>query len=113
MGEQKRRNDQDPMREAFAKISKKLADDGKIIAAGLMLMRQDLAAKGHSDEIMAIASNAYMGGAQHLFACLMDSLDPDREPTEADLNRMSLIAAELEAWTQEQFKKMRSAPGRH
>ena len=113
MGEQKRKNEKDPMRETFAAIAKKLADEGKIIAAGLTLMQRDLAAKGHGEEIVAIASDAYMGGAQHLFACLMDSLDPDHEPTEADLNRMSLIAAELDAWTQAQFKKMRSAPGRH
>ena len=44
---------------------------------------------------------AFMAGSQHLFASIMSILDPGDEPTEKDLKRMDLIAAELEVFRKE------------
>jgi hypothetical protein len=42
--------------------------------------------------------NAFFAGAQHLFSCLMDIMEPDAEPTDKDLARMDLIDQELRAF---------------
>lgn len=44
---------------------------------------------------------AFFAGAQHLFASLMGILEPGSEPTEKDLNRMSLIDTELRDFVNE------------
>lgn len=77
-------------------VARQLADDGRLIEAGwvglkLAAIPKD-APKVQVDEMRL----AFMAGAQHLFASIMGILDPGDEPTEADLRKMDLIAAELD-----------------
>ena len=44
---------------------------------------------------------AFFGGATTLFETIMRVLEPDAEPTEADLKRMDRIAKELARWGDE------------
>jgi hypothetical protein len=44
---------------------------------------------------------AFFAGAQHLFAAIMGTLDPEAEPTDADLRRMDLINDELQRFIQD------------
>jgi hypothetical protein len=53
--------------------------------------------------------NSFFAGAQHLFASIMHGLDPDKEPTEADMRRMDLIDAELKRFITEFELKLRTA----
>ncbi len=39
---------------------------------------------------------AFFLGAEHLYSCMMQVMDPGEEPTDRDMLRMSLIDAELE-----------------
>lgn len=54
-----------------------------------------------SDIQVREARMTFMAGAQHLFSSIMTILDPGDEPTEQDLNRIALIAAELDAFSEE------------
>lgn len=76
-------------------LSRKLADEGKIIAAGFVGMRIGVISPNAPQTQINEMELAFMGGAQHLWASIMSILDPDAEPTEADLRRMSLIDREL------------------
>ena len=75
--------------------TRELMDAGKLIEAGWIGMRiaciPDSAPADQLDEMRM----AFFAGAQHLFASLCGGLDPDAEPTDADLRRMDLIDAEL------------------
>jgi hypothetical protein len=76
-------------------VAKKLADDGKLIEAGWVGLKFAIpkdAPQVQVDEMRL----AFMAGAQHLFASIMGILDPGEEPTDADLRKMDLIAAELD-----------------
>ena len=83
------------------KISRELADGGRIIEAGWVGLRElaipNTAPQTQIDEMRT----AFFAGAQHLFASIMTILEPDAEPTEKDLERMSLIHAELEQFRAE------------
>lgn len=92
-------------RHYLEQLTKKLADDGKLVEAGWMSLRimalpLDAGAAQVGDMRMA-----FMCGAQHLFASMMMMLDPGVRETEADLTRMELIDAELEAFGEELKRK--------
>lgn len=89
-------------------VVKTLVDQGKLIEAGFAAYRAVMMPPDASDNAVSVARVMYMSGAQHLFASIMSILDPGSEPTAADLNRMSLIAAELEAFASE--LELRVAP---
>lgn len=42
--------------------------------------------------------NAFFAGAQHLFSSIMTMFEPGDDPTEPDLDRMTLIDKELRAF---------------
>jgi hypothetical protein len=44
---------------------------------------------------------AYFFGAQHLFASVLNMLDPGSDPTDKDLRRMDLLEQELKAFVAE------------
>jgi hypothetical protein len=74
-------------------------DQGKLIEAGWIGMRLACV----PDDAPAIQLEemrmAFFAGAQHLFGSLTGGgLDPDAEPTDADIRRMDLIDAELRAF---------------
>jgi hypothetical protein len=88
-------------RQFLEQLSRKLADDGKLIEAGWVGLR--IAAVPLNAPAVQIEEmrNAFMAGAQHLFSSIMTIMEPDAEPTEADMRRMSLISDELEAFGEE------------
>lgn len=84
--------------ELVTGVSKKLADDGKLIEAGWVGLKA-MSIPPDAPEIQVSEMRmAFMAGAQHLFASIMGILDPGEEPTDADLRKMDLINAELEAF---------------
>lgn len=79
-----------------ARVTKELADQGKLIEAGwagyrLMVLPPD-APQIQIDECRL----AFFAGAQHLFASIMTMMDEDREPTDSDERKMDLIHRELQ-----------------
>jgi hypothetical protein len=82
------------------RLERELADKGRLIEAGwvgLRLAWVPLDAPAHQlDDLRA----AFFSGAQHLFTSIMSVLDPGEEPTEKDLDRMSLIQRELDQFIQ-------------
>jgi hypothetical protein len=92
---------------AHDEICRQLADQGRLIEAGFRAMA-----------FLAIPANApafqvedmrmaFFAGAQHLFASIMGMLEPGAEATDADLNRLTIIQIELDAWV-EQIKAARA-----
>jgi hypothetical protein len=86
--------------------TKALMDEGRIIEAGwiglkIMAVPED-APQVQIDEMRS----AFFAGAQHLFASIMTGLDPDAEPTEADMKRLDLIDAELKRFIAEYQTKI-------
>jgi hypothetical protein len=96
MGEAKRRRDR--IGEATVELTRKLMDEGKLIEAGFAVFAAYVIPKDaqqvQRDEMLL----AFMAGAQHVFGSMVNALDPDDEPTEADLRRMDLLHQELESW---------------
>jgi hypothetical protein len=86
---------------AIEAITKKLANEGKLIEVGWMLMRRQVIPPTASQEQIDDMRFAFMAGAQHLFASILTMLESGAEPTDADLKRFDLIHEELEAFRQE------------
>ena len=80
-----------------AALTKKLADEGKLIEAGFAAM-QVLALQGAGEHQINDMRIAYMAGAEHLFRSIIVIMDEDAEPTAKDMHRMDLINDELEQW---------------
>ena len=96
--------------EELQRLHRTLADSGKLIEAGWISLRlADIPRNAPSVQIEEMR-NAFMAGAQHLFASIMQSLDPENEPTEADMRRMGLIEAELALFSKELQGQLRK-PG--
>jgi hypothetical protein len=84
-------------KEFLENTMKRLADEGKLVEAGWVGLRLAVGLENAPAEQLREMRLAFLGGAQHLFSSIMTVLDPTSEPTDADLNRMHLIADELEA----------------
>jgi hypothetical protein len=99
------------IRRLSHELLKKLAAEGKIIEggwAGYRLIMDQRAGEVQINETRI----AFFAGAQHLFASIMGILDPGREPTQKDLEQMSLIAKELENFAEE-YKRKHGLTGRY
>jgi hypothetical protein len=91
----------DARRDFLQAMAKTLADQGKLIEAGWFSL-QAIAIPADAPPVQVKEMRkAFMAGAQHLFASIVDIMDPEEEPTEADLRRMDLIDAELRAYVEE------------
>jgi len=88
-------------KQFLEQLSRKLADEGKLIEAGWVAMRIVAIPPGASAEQLDAMRMAYMAGAQHLFSSIMSILEPGQEETEADMRRMDLIDQELQAVSKE------------
>ncbi|MGD0106330.1 MAG: hypothetical protein ABSC06_20155 [Rhodopila sp.] len=88
-------------RQYLEQLSRRLADEGRLIEAGWIAMRLHVIPLDASPVQLNEMRYAFMGGAQHLFASIMTILDPGIEETPGDLRRMDLIHKELEAFRQE------------
>lgn len=83
-------------------LSKKLADEGKLIEAGWAGYRMMVLPPNAPQIQIDECRMAFMAGSQHLFSSIMTVLDSgDEEPTEADLRKMDLIDKELRAFARE------------
>jgi hypothetical protein len=88
-------------KQFLEQLSRRLADDGKLIEAGWISLRvQTLPLDAPAVQLQNMRM-AFMAGAQHLFASILTILEPGAEATDADLGRMELIHQELEAYRQE------------
>jgi hypothetical protein len=99
-------------RQRLEQLSKRLADDGKLIEAGWVGMQLHAVPLDVSPVQLNEMRNAFMAGAQHLFCSIMTILDPGAEPTEADLRRMDLIHQELDAFGQELERRVAKSESR-
>lgn len=76
-------------------LTKKLTDEGRIIEAGFTGFKfMTISAIAPPVQVEEMR-NAFFAGAQHLFSSIMSVLDIGEEPTENDLNRLTLINEEL------------------
>lgn len=84
-------------REEIYKFTKAIVDKGLLIEAGWAGLQLHTL-QGASEVQILEMRKAFFAGAQHLFASIMSILDSGSEATEKDLQRMTLIDAELSAW---------------
>lgn len=77
-------------------IIRQAADRGQIIEAGWIGLRYAAVAKDAPAIQLKEMRMAFFAGAQHLFSSILTVLEPDAEPTEADLRRMDMIKSELD-----------------
>ena len=94
------------VREIANKLTKDLANQGKIIQGGwrayeLMVLPEKAGATQRRETRLA-----FFGGAQHLWASIIVSLDPGTEETPMDLRRMDLIQKELDDFILEMKREM-------
>lgn len=88
-------------RQFLELLSRRLADEGKLIEAGWISLRIAAVPLNAPPVQLQEMRNAFMAGAQHLFSSIMTILDPGEQETEADMRRMELIARELEEFGKE------------
>jgi hypothetical protein len=98
-------------RKYLEQLSRKLADDGKLIEAGWVSLRIMAVPLNAPPVQLEEMRNAFMAGAQHLFSSMMTILDPGTEETPDDMRRMGLIADELEAFGRELELRVARAGG--
>lgn len=98
-------------RKVLEELSRKLADDGKLLEAGWVAFRiAALPQQLTADQLRAMRL-AYMAGCQHLFGSMMTMMEEDREPTAADMKRMDLINNELNAFVEKELGPMLKPKG--
>lgn len=90
-------------RDFLDKLARRLTDDGKLIEAGWTMFRKAVVRPDAPAQQLQDMRLAFFAGAQHLFGSINAIMTEDREPTEADLSRMTSIDRELRAFI-EQFK---------
>jgi len=87
-------------RAFLERLSRELVDKGKLIESGFVALRvQSIPLDAPAVQIEEMRT-AFFAGAQHLFGSIMSILEPGDEPTTRDLDRMSLIDAELKEFIQ-------------
>lgn len=101
------------IRGAVDEICRQLADSGKLIEAGWRSMELTVVPPSASPEQIDALRMAFYFGAQHLFASIMGIMEPDREPTENDMRRMSQISAELDGFLAEMKGRAASEAGQN
>lgn len=99
-------------RAYLERLSRELADQGKLIEAGWVGLRLAAVPLDASAVQLEEMRNAFFAGAQHLFSSIMTILEPDAEPTDKDLERMTLIDKELRAFINDFTMRRCKAEGR-
>lgn len=85
-------------RKAHDAIADRLIAEGKLIAGGFEAFRRAVISPNAPQAQIDEMRNVWFAGAQHVYASIMTTLDEGDEPTEADMQRMTNIAAELDAY---------------
>lgn len=98
------------VRKMADEITAKLTAEGKLIEAGWQSLRILTVPERAPAVQLKEMRQAFFAGAQHLLASMMTLLDPDAEPTEQDMERMSLIHAELEQFIEQLHAQIRNEP---
>jgi hypothetical protein len=88
-------------RQLAEELTKHATDKGKLLEVGWIAMMLHVIPKDAPDTQVSEMRKAFFMGAEHLFQSIMSILDPGAEPTEKDLERMSLIYAELKTFRKE------------
>jgi len=88
--------------KAAQKITEELAAQGQVMEGG---WRAFLLVTGAPPFQHKMLREAYYAGAQHLFGSILAILDPGAEPTEKDMQRVTLIHQELERWVESHKKQ--------
>jgi hypothetical protein len=91
------------------RLSRALADQGKLIEAGFVGMRIACDLQNAPADQLREMRMAFFSGAQHLFSSIMTILEPGAEPTDKDLARMDLIETELQEFFERQTERPASA----
>jgi hypothetical protein len=92
-------------REMMNKITRDLVDQGLIIEAGWIGLRMMSVPKDAPQIQVDEMRNSFFAGAQHLWGSIMSMMDPDAEPTPADMKRMDLISKELDKFIKDYAAK--------
>lgn len=92
-------------------LSKKLADEGKLIEAGWAGYRMIVLPPNAPQIQIDECRMAFMAGSQHLFSSIMNILDPGADPSTADLRKMDLIDRELRAFGREMQLRVSRSKG--
>lgn len=98
---------------ALQRLNDALLKQGLLIEAGWVALRLAAVPADAPAVQLEEMRMAFFAGAQHLFGSLMTLFDPDGDevPTEADLERMSLVANELDAFVAELKLRVRRTEG--
>ena len=98
MGEAKRRQAMSAkeFHELIVGVTRGLADDSKLIAAGWYGFAKHVMQHDVSDAQRHDMCVAFFAGADHLYSSIMSMLDPGVEETPGDMRRMAAIHDELE-----------------
>lgn len=84
-----------------AELTKQLVDKGQLIEAGWASLKLMAIPESAPQTQLDCMREAFFAGAHHTFASVMTLLDPGQEPTQRDLNRISMIHSELEEFIQQ------------
>lgn len=99
----------DELFKEVERITVDWANRGKVVQGGWLAYELLTGIRDMSDIQRRECRKAFFSGAQHLFASIMTILEPGEEPTQADLERMNKINAELEEFVEE-LKKSGGVP---
>jgi hypothetical protein len=92
-------------RKLLEDLSRGLVDEGRLVEAGWLSFRACVISTEAPDDQLREMRLAFFAGAQHLFGSIMTILEPDEEPTAADLERLTNIHAELDDFLADMMKK--------
>jgi hypothetical protein len=91
-------------RAHLERLTKELIAAGKLIEAGWISLRIAAVPRDAPPIQLTEMRQAFFAGAHHVFNSIMVVLEPGEEPTDADLDRMDKINAELNAFLDD-FKR--------
>ena len=94
----------------FNGITRKLADEGRLVEGGWQILAATWF-RTRDPEAQEALRLAYYSGAQHVFASVISMLDAGDDATPADMERMTKIHNELEAWKKETDLRVAPAKG--
>jgi hypothetical protein len=91
---------QQRIHELADKLAKDLVKAGKLIEGGWYGYRALCVPHEASDVQVFETRMAFFAGAQHLWGSIMGIMDADREPTQADMDRMDAIDHEIRTFAE-------------
>lgn len=98
-------------RAFLERLSKELADQGKLIEAGWVGYRIAVVPPDAPAVQLDECRMAFFGGALHLFTSLITIMDPEPQETADDMIKMSLINTELQHFNRQFALKVMKPDG--